>query len=89
MARRNIPHVDRNTPLEFGVALSAWRKVVQEQGAPTLRMDPTTYDTVGKARRRVNWRACLTCGSAGFIRFTWPMGHPYFGRSVKCPACND
>lgn len=89
MNRRNVPHVDRNRPLEFGEAISAWRTVISRQGAPTLRMDPRTYDTVGKAARRESLSVCDACGGAQFIRFTWPLDHPYFGRSVRCPECNN
>lgn len=89
MARRSVLHVDTRPPLEYADAVGAWRKVIREQGVPMLEMDPNDYETVGTVRRREGRRVCLTCGGAQFIRFTWPMGHPYFGRSVRCPECND
>lgn len=89
MARRNVPHVDRDTPLEYADAVGAWRTVLRTQGEPTLSVNPANYDTIGRVRRRQGRKVCLTCGGAQFIRFMWPLGHPYFGRSVRCPECNS
>ena len=89
MARSRGVHVDKHPPIELAEAQRAWQDVKRKQGAPTLRMNPADYDTVGKVRHRQGRKVCWTCGGAKFIRFTWPLEHPYFGRCVKCPDCNS
>jgi len=89
MERSQGVYVDKNPPIEFAEARRAWRDVIRRQGAPMLEMNPADYDTIGKLRKRQGRNnVCQTCGGAQFIRFTWPLEHPYFGRPVKCPACN-
>ena len=70
-------------------AITEWEKLKGMGEDLTMAVNPADYDSIGQVRREQGRRGiCSACGDARFIRFNWPMGHPYFGRSVKCPECN-
>ncbi len=69
----------RQYKLSQGIPLDAWPPPVVNNQPPRL----------GSALRG---RRCEVCGfepGTGVLRLDMPVGHPDFGRLVRCHRCND
>jgi len=80
--------------IEYRDAIAEWRKVSQQQlerGFDPLKAKDY-YRTVHDLSHLEHISHCDFCGfpigERGYLRFNWPLGHPYFGKAVKCPRCN-
>ena len=84
----------------FDQALREYRKLRPEQTASPF--PPECYESLTEVHQRVNDARtanglpcipiCPKCGFwkgvRGYLRFPFPLGHPYFGFAIPCPLCN-
>ncbi len=85
----------QSRPASFSEALAAYRALDTSDTSNLLRFDPKQYENVHQAAdvARVSRPHCEGCGypkgEAGWVRFSFPVNHPFFGQAFKCPRCND
>ena len=86
-------------PLAPGVVLRRRRQVVRDPKTQEVKEtktyivtyveDPQAYYNHLHLRnyRPEDDRNCRACNGAGFLRYERPVGHPLFGKYIRCERC--
>jgi len=76
----------------FREALRSWQEYKATGNESYVRFDPKMYTNIHQMADRTGVPHCAMCGfppmDRGWVRFDFPVGHPYFGQVFPCPRCS-